>query len=210
MQSSARRLAQGLNVPNETLRNGDSPASTLAAQIVDNLARAKNHPKHQDQERFRKLLREILDTDEDGDEATRVTETNTSVNCRLIYVVIRAGLEVSFNQDPFVKQDGWIKQALESLSVVGLTLRRCPGVLFSILEGCETDLQFESPLYLWLVPRLFIILVRIENKEVRVGVLQVLRKVLIVEKRDHLNNLKLQSVLKYVQGCVNGQSKTIL
>lgn len=207
MQPSARRLAQGLTIPNETLRNGDSPASTLAAQIVDNLARAKNHPKHQDQGQFRKLLREILDTDEDGDEATRATETNISVNCRLIYVVIRAGLEASFNQDPFVKQDGWIKQALESLSVVELTLRRCPGVLFSILKGCETDLQLESPLYLWLLPRLFIILIRIDNKEVRLGVLQVFRTVLMVEKRDHFNHLKLQSVLKYVQGCINGQSK---
>lgn len=204
MQTSARRLAQGLAIPTEIVQNGDSPASTLAAQLVDNLARAKIHPKHQDQEKFRKLLREILDTEGDVDEATRVTESNISVNCRLIYVVIRAGLEASFDQDPFVRQGDWVKQALESLLVVGLTLRRCPQVFFSTLEGCETDLQLDCPLFIWLVPRLLLILVRNEEKNVRQGVLQVFKTILTVEQRDHFNHLKLQSVQKYIRGFVNG------
>lgn len=207
MRPFAIRLAQDQNATREAINNGEPPASTLAAQIVDDLTRGKPNPKHQDQVRFRSLLREILDTNnEDGDEIVQGIETNTDVNCRLIYVVIRAGLEASFNGDPFEKQDELNKQALESLSVVELTLRRCPNVLFTVLERGETDLQLDGPLYLWLVPRLFMILGRNEDREVRLGVLRVLQTTLLVGRKGHPKQLKFQLVLKYIQGCVKGQS----
>lgn len=210
MRPFAIRLAQGQNAAKETINNGEPPASTLAAQIVDDLTRGKNHPKHQDQERFRSLLREILDTNnEDGDVITQGIEKNTNVNCRLIYVVIRAGLEASFNGDPFEKQDELNKQAVESLSVVQLTLRRCPEVLFTVLERGETDLQLDGPLYLWLVPRLFTILGHNEDREVRLGVLRVLQTTLLVGRKGHLKQIKFQLVLKYIQGCVKGQATLI-
>lgn len=210
MRPFAIRLAQGQNAVKETINNREPPASTLAAQIVDDLTRGKSHPKYQDQERFRSLLREILDTNnEDGDEITQAIETSTNVNCRLIYVVTRAGLEASFSGDSFEKQDELNKQALESLSVVELTLRRCPEVLFTVLERGETDLQLDGPLYLWLVPRLFTVLGCNEDREVRLGVLRVLRTTLLVGRKGHPEQIKLQLVLKYIQGCVKGKSNHI-
>lgn len=207
MRPFAIRLAQGQNASKETMNNGNPPASTLAAQIVDDLTRGKTQPNHQDQERFRSLLREILDANnEDGEEITQGVETNTNVNCRLIYVVIRAGLEASLNEDPFKNQAELNKQALESLSVVELTLRRSPEVLFSAPERTETDLQLHGPLYLWLVPRLFNVLGRNEDREVRLGVLRVLQTSVLVGRKGHLKQIKVQLVLKYIQGCIKGKS----
>lgn len=207
MRPFAIRLAQGQNAAKETINIGEPPASTLAAQIVDDLTRGKSDPKHQDQEKFRSLLREILDTNnEDGDENTQGIERNTNVNCRLIYVVIRAGLEASFNGNPFQKQDILNTQALESLSVVELTLRRCPEVLFTVLEQGETDIQLDGPLFLWLVPRLFAILGRNETIEARIAVLRVLQTTLLVGRKGHPKQTKFQLVLKYIQGCIKGRS----
>lgn len=189
-------------VPEKARQNGDFPASTIAAQIVDDhLTRGRIHPKHQDREKFRRLLREILYSDENTDEVTRVIETDNNVNCRLIYVVVRAGLEPALNEDPFEKKDELIKQALESLSVVELTLQRSPDVLFSVLEGRESDPQLDGPLFLWLVPRLSIMLGRTKDKEIHEGILRVLKTTLVMERKCR-PQLKPQLVLKYIQGCI--------
>lgn len=201
-----RLAAQGQIAAKETVNNGEPPASTLAALIVDDLTRGKTHPKHQDREKFRNLLREILDTNnEHSGVIVQGIEKNTNVNSRLIYVVIRAGLEASFNGDPFEKQDELNNQALESLSVVELTLRQCPEVLFTVLERGETDLQLDGPLYLWLIPRLFSVLGRNEDRQVRLSVLRVLQTTLSVGRKGHPKPVKFQLVLKYIQGCVKGQ-----
>lgn len=195
----------GRRPPEEAKQNGHLPPSTIAAQIVDDhLTQGRIHPKHQDREKFRRLLREILHTDENSQDSNRLIETNSDVNCRLIYVVIRAGLELSLNEDPFEKKCDLITQALESLSVVELTLQRCSDVLFSILEGRDSDPHLDGPLFLWLLPRLFIILGRSHFNEIHLGILNVMKTILITERKCRPQK-KPQLVLQYMQGCIKGR-----
>lgn len=204
LHSSIRRIVQSHAVRKDSPENEEPPASTLAAQIVDDLTRNEIQPKHQDREKFRRLLREILDTDDDSEETGRVIEINPKINSRLIYVVVRVGLEASFNGDPFENQDDLNKQAVESLAVVELTLQRCPAVLFSVLGQCGIDLQFAGPFYLWLVPRLFIILGRTHDQDLLLGVYKVLKLILMVEEEGNIRQVQQNLVLKYFQGCVKG------
>lgn len=199
MPINTRRSTQGFLSSND-----DLAASTFAAQIVDNLSSGKFSSKNEDREKFRKLLQEILHTDDDGDEITEAVEKNVDVNHRLIYVVVRAGLESLLNEDPFIDRDELKKQAVESLSVVELTVRRSPEVLFSVLQRPETDLQITGPLYLWLIPKLFIVLVRIEDDDVRQKILQVIQTAIVSESKAWLHQYKFSLTLTYIQGCIKG------
>lgn len=205
MPSGARRIAQGYAGPAIPRQiGGNPPASTVAAQIVDNLTQGQYPARQPDKEEFQRLLQEILNPDDDGDETAEPIETNVDVNCRLIYVVVRAGLGSLSNQESFDENDDLHKQAIASLSVVELTVQRSPGVLFSIIHGS----QQVGPLYLWLLPRLFIIFGSTKDKDIRRCVCKVIKAGLVAEKASFKQNKSLL-VQKYLQGCIKGQLNQI-
>lgn len=205
MPSGARRTAQGYAGPAILRQNGGNPpASTVAAQIVENLTQGQYPARQPDKEEFQRLLQEILNPDDDGDEIAESIETNVDVNCRLIYVVVRAGLEPLSNQESFEEHDDLHKQAIASLSVVELTVRRSPGVLFSTIHGP----QQVGPLYLWLLPRLFIILGSTKDKDIRRCVCEAIKTGLVAERANFRQN-KFLLVQKYLQGCIKGQPNQI-
>lgn len=189
----------------DTRPSGDPPTSTLAAQIVDNLSQGRINPNHEDRENLRKLLQEILSTDDESEEAIEMIESRVEINQRLIYVIVKFGLECLTNDDPFNDPNGLKKQAIESLSVVELTLRRSPEVLFSVTQGYGKDLPLNGPLHLWLIPRLFQFLIRIEDRDICQRTLQVLQTTLGVERKPSLLQGRFQVILRYTQGCIKGK-----
>lgn len=200
MPPGARKIGQGYTGSSAFRQNGENPpASTVAAQIVENLTQGQYPARQPDKEEFQRLLHEILNPDDDGDDVAESVETNVDINCRLIYVVVRAGLDSLSNQDAFEDQDEIQKQAVASLSVVELTVRRSPEVLLSTLHGP----QQVGSLYLWLVPRLFIILGSTENKLIRRRICEVFKTTLMAEKASFRQNNFLL-VHKYLQGCIKG------
>lgn len=201
MSSSARKIAQshaGLSTFRQN--GGNPPASTVAAQIVENLTQGQYPARQPNKEEFQRLLQEILNPDDDADDVADSIETNVDVNCRLIYVVVRAGLDSLSNPDAFEDQDEIHKQAVASLSVVDLTVRRSPEVLLSTLHGP----QQVGSLYLWLVPRLFMILGSTEDIEIRRRICDVFKTMLMAGKASFKQNQFLL-VQKYLQGCIKGQ-----
>ena len=187
------------------LQTEDPPPSTLAAQIVNSLSKRKDHSKHQDQESFTQLLREILDAGDENDRQSDSIETNVEVNHKIIYVVVKSGIEVLFRDDPFNKKADLVKQGLSSLAVIGLTIRRSPEVLFFRINGYEPDPKLGGPLFLWLVPAFLSILAWDGDREIHKSTLQVLRTILNIERKTHSRGFKPQSILKFVQGCVKGK-----
>lgn len=206
MIPSVRRLTHGHATIKISRQYRNPPASTLASQIIENLTQTTINSKSQNRQIFRRLLQEILHSEDDGDNVVETAETNVNVNYRLIYVVVRAGLESLFDDEVAKDQDETQKQAVASLSVVDLTLRRCPAVLFLIFQSHETDLQFNGPLYLWLVPKLFLIIGRTKDIDLRSGSLRVLKTMLQIEKKANLKQCKFRLIFKYLQGCIDGQS----
>jgi serine/threonine-protein kinase ATR len=207
MRSGARKIAQGYAgsaIPRQN--GGNPPASTVAAQIVENLTQVQYPAKQPDKEEFQRLLHEILNPDDDGDDvAEENIEINVDVNCRLIYVVVRAGLESLSSKNSLDDQYELHKQAIASLSVVQLTLRRSPEVLFSTFHGRDSHQPEVGPLYLWLIPRLFIILGSNRDEEICRCICEVLKTASMAEKAS-FKQIKFKLIQKYLQGCIKGQS----
>lgn len=201
MPSGARKIAPGHTGSSAFRQNGaNPPASTVAAQIVENLTQGQYPARQPDKEEFQRLLQEILNPDDDGDDIAESIETNVDVNCRLIYVVVRAGLESLSNPDGFEDLDEIHKQAIASLAVVQLTVRRSPEVLLSTLHGP----QQVGSLYLWLVPRLFILLGSTEDYDIRRRICETVKTTLTAGKASFKQN-KFLLIQKYLQGCIKGQ-----
>jgi serine/threonine-protein kinase ATR len=124
------------------------PPSTLAAQLVRNhvdTARGFNQPDTT--VTFRQLLQEILNK-------TSVPETDVDVNHKLVKVVVEAGLDVLFQNDPFAQWDFLIPQAVDSLAVIQSTIQRQPDILF---HTASSDSGQHPHLLLWLFPKLLML-----------------------------------------------------
>ncbi|THY55817.1 hypothetical protein D6C98_04012 [Aureobasidium pullulans] len=125
------------------------PPSTLAAQLVRNhveTARGVHQPDTTVP--FRQLLQELLNK-------TSVPETDVEVNHKLIKVVVEAGLDVLFQDNPFPQWGFLLPQAVDSLAVIQSTIQRQPEILFQ--GGPQPNLEQHPHLLLWLFPKLLMI-----------------------------------------------------
>lgn len=125
--------------------NGDSvpPASTLAAQIVQNQTRNAasqqvQAPSQGPAPSFQDLLQEILHNQ------AAAQETDINVNAQLVSVLIQgclSPLTSAESQNPFVDGSELLDQAANSIAVIGITIKRQPDVLL-------TQLSQDGPLLL--------------------------------------------------------------
>ena len=189
--------------------NGDPPPSTYAAQIVDKFTSARRRPHPSDNEALRQLLRMILDADHNGKALPGGTETNIEVNYRLVYTIVRAGLEVLFSSSPFEDRTQVQVQACDTLAVVNLTIRRSPEVLFCTSETNDPIIRPGGPLFLWLVPHLVNLFRYDMSKEITEVAEKALRTALSVQSRTSTLRTRLHPVLRYLQGCITGRQATI-
>ena len=200
LRPGANRVRAHSSIP-----NGDPPPSTFAAQIVESLADNRNSGNQDDRVTFRQLLREILDADAKADQRGTINKADVELNSRLIFVIIRAGLEQSISAKRNQDQHEDSVQASRCLSVIELTLRSCPGVLFFIPSDNTTDIGPGGPLYVWLIPRLLLILDNGPSAGVHAGIISILRRVLFVDDQSHNAKFSSHSILQYVKGCVFGE-----
>lgn len=201
----AARHGQPQSNANGQQSNGNPPSSTFAAQIVGNLASARRLSDTADkQAALRQLLQMILDAERDGDALSEAVEMNVDVNYRLIYTIVRAGLEVLSSENPFDDDREVRVQALNTLAVVELTIGRCPEVLFYVPDSNVSPPRPGGPLFLWLVPHLINLLDLDFDKGVREDAARVLGAALFVQTRTSTLRVRLHPVLKYIQGCIKG------
>ena len=205
MARGVARTGSGRPVFSELQHNGEPPRSTLAAQLVNHFTDGKKHSRNQDQETFRQLLQEVLDSEDEQHPRTEAIDDDNVVNYKLIYVIFKAGLEPLHSEDPFGKHDEIHKQAIDSLAAIEHTIRRNPEVLFAAPSSQESDPKLEGPLFLWLVPRLLDLTGKSQDRGITDRVIQLLRTSLIYEKKVHSKDRKLGLVLKYLKGCTKGQ-----
>ena len=205
-------MARGLGRPSsgrvalsELQPNGDPPQSTLAAQLVNRLADGNTNPRDQGHEAFRQLLNEILDAERDDSDQVRPQEANNDVDCKLIYVVVKAGLEALTSQDPFSKQGERDKQCVDSLAAVRSTLKRNPGVLYAHAPAQLSDTDRHGPLFLWLIPKLLTVLASDHDGNVTNGTLNLLKAMFSVDKKIKGSAAKKYSIRKYMKDCVKGE-----
>ena len=201
----AARIGQPQSGANGHQTNGHPPPSTFAAQIVDNLASAKRLSSSTDKQAdLRQLLQMILDADQDDDPLSEAIETSIEVNYRLIYTIVRAGLEILSSSNPFDNTRDVQVQAQNTLAVVDLTIRRYPEVLFWIPSLNDPTVRPGGPLFLWLVPQLINLLSHRFDKEVNKRTANILGTILSVQTRASTSKFRLRPVSKYIRGCIKG------
>lgn len=200
------RIGPGRPVFSELQQNGDPPKSTLAAQLVNHFTDGKKHPKNQDQETFRQLLREVLGAESEQQCQTDKYETDTDVNYKLIYVIVKAGLETPTRDDPFSEQDERLRQVIDSLVAVECTIRRDPDALFVVPSSQGPGPNCHGPLFIWLIPKVLALAGQSSDGGIRAGILKLLKTILSLERKTHIGGVNLHSILKYSKGCIKGQS----
>ena len=195
MARGVRRGESRAPVLNELSQNAGPPQSTLAEQLVNHLTDRKKHHRTQDDETFRLLLREILATESGQIVRTEPLLSDSGVDYKLIYVIVKAGLEN-------LKLDS--RQATDSLTAIDFTIKRNPEVLFVDPQFQGPDPQPVGPLYLWLVPKLLALTGFLQGNDIIAGVLRVFATLLVFARKTHARRVNLRPVLKYVKGCING------
>jgi len=182
-------------------QTGEPPVSTLAAQLVDNLTRGTQQSKHQDREDFEQLLR-IFETD--GQEERYVDDPEArEESIKLIDVVVKAGLNILFGENPFENRSFLLRQALRSLAVIELTIRRNFELLHTATGRDEADRKFHGPLYLWLLPKLLAIVLYETDEKFCFAVLRTI-SLLLPERKMRSKLPTLHPIKLYMQGLIRG------
>ena len=184
--------------------NAEQPQSTLTAQLVSHFTNGKKGPQTQDEEAFSQLLREILGTENGQVVRREALKMDSDVDCKLIYVIVKAGLEKATLDDPLDGKTGLSRQATDSLAAIDFTIKRNPEVLFVTPQFQELDPRPIGPLYLWLLPKLLALTGRLQDSGITDGVLAVLTTFSINERKTHVQKVISHPVLKYMKGCING------
>ena len=205
MALSTGRNGLGYAVSKELSPNVELPHATLAAQLVSHFTDGKKHPREQDEETFRQLLREILVSESGQPFRAEPLEKDSDVDCKLIYVIVKAGLERIVLDEPFNGKTKRRRQATDSLTAINLTVRRNPGVLFVTPQFSGLDPRPIGPLYLWLLPKLLALIGCLQDSEMIDEALCVFTAFLLAEKKMHTARVNLRPILKYLKECINGE-----
>ena len=205
MARGVGRSESGFPPLHELSQKAEPPQSTLAAQLVSHFTDGNKHPRTQDEETFRQLLREILSTESGQAVRAEPLETDSDMDCKLIYVIVKAGLETITSDDPFSGKNGLSRHVVNSLTAIHLTIKRNPKVVFVAPQFQGPNPRPMGPLYLWLLPKLLALTGCLQDSETIDGVLHVFTTLLVSETTTHVRRLNLYPVLKYVKGCINGQ-----
>ena len=205
MPRGALRAGSGRPVFSELQQNANPPQSTLAAQLVDHFTDGKQRSKNQDQETFRQLLQEVLKPENRKQNEGENFDIDLVVNHKLVYVIVKAGLDVLNPDNPFGVKGELSNQVIDSLAAIEITIKRNPRILFATSSIQQPNLKPSIPLYLWLLPKLLFLVGRMRDEGTRNGVLALLQTALTMESKAHIKALETGSMLKYVKGCMQGQ-----
>ena len=178
------------------------PSSILAARVVNG-----DDSSDFNQDSFTQLLEESLGIDENGQPNLG---SDQSVNHKLICIILKAGID-SFLRDlrenPF--QSNGASSKIEAqisccLDVVRTAIERSASVIStkSVPED-QTAGVTQVPLYGWLLPKLFRLLVPLVSETVRDSVLKAVKAVLLADE-DTLNGSQGNAVFDFALGCVTG------
>ena len=183
--------------------NGDPPQSTLAEQLVNRFTRETRTVPLQDDDTFTQLLREVLDGEAYLNSAN-TPETNLDVTYRLIYVIVKAGLDLLTSDDPFAWHDERTNQALDSLKAIELTSRRSPNALFYVPSSSIDPSLEDTPLVMWLLPKLLALMVFEKFNIVRGGLESLLVNLIFLEAKLHPKGFKSRCIERYLKAIVEG------
>lgn len=182
-------------------RNGDVPP-TLAAQIADQLAHGNTDPRNQDRESLHLLLQEVLEANDDSSQPDGIIGNDAAINCRLICVIVRAGLGQRRISSRIDEQHRRAEDVVRSLRAIDLTISRCPDALFHPLDDLEPPVASDTPLFAWLIPRILDEIRELKFEEVEQHALEIIHRTVLIGENTSPRHCRSLSVSRYMRVCV--------
>lgn len=189
-------------VPNGNSTNGDLPPSTRAAQLAEHLTNNQTQAQDSDSESFQQLLREVLAGN--FDQSTE-DDLEIEVNGRLIFVIVRAGIEAAISPSPFISSSSLRKHVVDSLRAIELTVQRSPGVLYTAAPSPPENDEPGVPLYQWLLPKVLALLSKNEFLELFDQIVALLVVCIKAQEIFSKPDLGSAGVLIYIKGFIRGR-----
>ena len=192
-------------------RNGAQlSSSNRVVETLRNLSTTTGHLKPGDRDSFEQLLLEISRTAMGGQNTSGVAlhETDTLASVELVSVVVRAGLEILLQEDPFADKEHLMSVATKSLEAIKIVVTTVPGLLLGNSKATTSPaaVVVHSPLYLWLLPRLMALVARPHMESLQEELIELLQLVLRAVEKSVDSMLHTRNLLWYLQACITGWS----
>lgn len=133
--------------------NAVPPASTLAAQLVENLSSSSKLAKSEENRELDGFLQTIQRV-ADNPELLKTTNERIEHNHMISYVYTRAALDGIKLEDPVLNPNRVRNDALKAINFLRFSIKETPSLLNYKTTGQGFLFRGGEPLWVWLVPRL--------------------------------------------------------
>lgn len=133
--------------------NGAVPPSTLAAQLVGNIATTARSSRPDENSELKRLF-ENIESVKNNPGILKTPEDHREHNHTLIYVYACVKLDGLKWDDPFANRNHLQSEASQTLQFLKLTIQEDPAVLFLTTDGSRFLHRGREPLWVWLFPRI--------------------------------------------------------
>jgi serine/threonine-protein kinase ATR len=138
----------------------DAPPSTMAVQLINNLATSNKPLREPELDDLKRLMAEISELESSPDLLADV-KVKLEHKHKLIYVFTRAVLERLCSNDPFNNVSQLVSQSSEAFDIFISAIKEAPSVLeYTLSNGQLLQNRAQEPLWVWLFPRVLAILGR--------------------------------------------------
>ena len=199
--ASSRKHHPGTGLSDEAVL----PSSTAAAQLVNvyknrEFYRARTWPTS-----FEQLLTEILKTGDEPGASNGTVEHNVDINSKVIVVVVEAAFHAIQFRNPFEENNDKTEQMHAILKVIALTIQHHPEVMFHCSSGQGTVSNLEKPLYLWLLPKIYLLSLKVDSRNYHHGILAVLQSAILAGSSMTSGSFRYPlKISRYIQMCFQG------
>lgn len=137
----------------EPAANGGLPPSTLAAQLVGNIATTARSSRPDENGELKRLF-ETIESVKNDPGVLKTPGDHLEHNHMLIYVYACVKLDGLKWDDPFANRDHLQSEASQTVQFLKLTIQEDPAVLFITTDGSKFLHRGQEPLWVWLFPRI--------------------------------------------------------
>ena len=181
--------------------------SNRVVETLRNLSTTTGHLKPGDRESFEQLLLEVSRTAIEGQNSNAVSfhDVDTLASVELVSVIVRAGLDILLQEDPFADKEHLLFVAAKSLEALKVVVTTVPGLLFGNSKATTPSAAVvRSPLYIWLLPRLMALVARPHMESLQEELIELLQSVMGAVGKSVDSMLHTRNLLRYLQACITG------
>lgn len=136
---------------NGSVGNGPPP-STLAAQLVGNIAASDRSSRPDETAELKKFFA-VIENVKDNPDLLETPGDRLKHNHMLIYVYVRVVLEGLKWDDPFADRTQFRTEGLRTINFLRITLQETPEVLAEVSDGESFLFRGRQPLWRWILPK---------------------------------------------------------